>query len=184
MTQGKPNRYAQLSTRQLEDLLRRPGLSPDEQQAISDELVRRITDELGSSETGMSPADNVETLPPPKAKFPPPSSQTRTPARSPETVVQPTPASKLTLPPSLPGTTQTSNQQNPAGKIVRGCVGLCLLVIVGIMLMTIFASNPSQPAYGTVCFTNFGTCPMVQQFPVGSPCYCQTVNGPINGMVR
>ena len=35
-----------------------------------------------------------------------------------------------------------------------------------------------------VCVTQVGTCLMVQPAPVGVPCYCPTIYGPITGFAR
>ncbi|MDT3678903.1 MAG: DUF4157 domain-containing protein [Burkholderiaceae bacterium] len=43
---------------------------------------------------------------------------------------------------------------------------------------------PPQPSIARMCATNFGACGMSVAIPIGSQCYCPTVNGPIWGVAR
>lgn len=43
---------------------------------------------------------------------------------------------------------------------------------------------PPPPPIASVCMTNYGACQMMVPMPIGVPCGCQTMMGPIPGMTR
>lgn len=51
-------------------------------------------------------------------------------------------------------------------------------------------STPQRPSplppqvAAAACWTQFGICPMVVAIPPGTPCYCQTMVGPVLGVAR
>ena len=54
----------------------------------------------------------------------------------------------------------------------------------GIPPVPFINNRPYQRSIAQACITPFGTCPMAISIPVGSPCYCPTIQGPVWGQAQ
>jgi len=177
MSQNDSKKYRELSTAQLEEMLRRPGLSTDAQQFIQEELTRRYTEELLNE----APAQ----LPPPIEPKKPPATVAR------PTAPEFTSASPRQLSTPTPDTLVPPPKAAEKGRNWRGCAFVVLLIVIGAVLLLSRAGGQRQlpiqssPSYGTVCDVGGGNyCPMQVSLPVGSRCVCSNGISQFPGVVR
>jgi len=161
-----PGPYFGLSTKQLEDLLRRPDTPADRQQLIRDELGRRYEAELLENEGGAA-----YNLPPPPPTSPPPL--TTSGQRGSEQDLD----AESGLVPSL---ARSAPKPQPPAKAKSGVSALkaVLLVLAGLLVGVIFAAyqilQESTPPSGTRCVIAGGSsyCPLAVDLPRGASCVC------------
>ena len=159
--------HARTPLPELEALLRGGDLPPARRQAIEAELNRRYAEKWRASAAPGVPS--APSPPPPGQQHPPPPGP---PQPQPPVWGPPVPAAVRPA--------KTSGLAKPLGCLAAVLVAALAAVVVAVLVDS--ESSP-PPRIGTVCVTQFGTCPMADSLPVGQSCVCRTADGDIAGVV-
>lgn len=174
--------YANTSTPELENLLRRPDTLPAQQQMIKAELDRRYTEQfLGSS---ASPPSGFPPPPGPIASSPPSTPLTASPPVPPSAAFPaqqpawhpspagPPPSRQLGGPPPI-NTPPGPPVKKGASKLAGWLITLVVVVAIAVLYAIYQSAQSPEPTTGTVCFVfNRGTCPLAAALPIGASCTC------------
>ena len=151
MTNGDPF-LSNLSTEQLEKMLRDGQLNAQQRGQVEGELSRRYAGEFLDGDRARPSQDLNRQAP------------TWQPAPRPPAVPGP---SRRPLPPPQPARAEAPGRSANAGCISAIIIGL----VVGVVAYLLTDDEPKPRATNT-CFTSVGKCPMADAAPLGTSCYC------------